>query len=153
MGTVKKKSLTSKLLSSKHILSKGKNMTNPKVLSKEDIKEFRSNFESNDKNLFAQNVVHEHGPSKACLNPKAKLAISDNVFSHTIGDFFSGTNQGSSGRCWIFAGLNAMRIPLKKSKNISEWTDFEFSQTKHVQAYSMSYYTLFNEKTIKKLSC
>ena len=25
--------------------------------------------------------------------------------------------------------------------------------TKHVQAYSMSYYTLFNEKTIKKLSC
>ena len=63
-------------------------MTNPKVVSKEDIKEFRSNFESNDKNLFAQNVVHEHGPSKACLNPKAKLAISDNVFSHTIGDFF-----------------------------------------------------------------
>ena len=25
--------------------------------------------------------------------------------------------------------------------------------TKHIQAYSMSYYTLFNEKTIKKLSC
>ena len=52
-------------------------MTNPKVLSKEDNKEFKSNFESNDKNLFAQNVVHEHGPSNACLNPKAKLAISD----------------------------------------------------------------------------
>ena len=38
---------------------------------------FDGAFESNDKNLFAQNVVHEHGPSNACLNPKAKLAISD----------------------------------------------------------------------------
>ena len=102
-------------------------MTNPKVVSKEDIKEFRSNFESNDKNLFAQNVVHEHGPSKACLNPKAKLAISDNVFSHTIdtNQYDTGTNKGSSGRCWIFAGLNAMRMPLKKDKNL---TEFEFSQ-------------------------
>ena len=52
-------------------------MTNTKVLSKEDNKEFKSNFESNDKNLFTQNVVHEHGTSNACLNPKAKLAISD----------------------------------------------------------------------------
>jgi len=100
---------------------------NPKVLSKEDIKEFRSNFESNDKNHFAQNVVHEHGPSKACLNPKAKWAISDNVFSHTIdtNQYDTGTNQGSSGRCWIFACLNAMRMPLKKDKNL---TEFEFSQ-------------------------
>jgi len=100
-------------------------MTDPKVLSKEDISEFKSNFETNDKNLFAQNVVHEHGPQTACLNPKAKLAISDNVFSHTIDDMSPGTNQQSSGRCWIFAGLNAMRLPLKKNKKL---TEFEFSQ-------------------------
>ena len=36
------------------------------------------------------------------------------------------TSQGSSGRCWIFAGLNAMRIPLMKELNIEE---FEFSQS------------------------
>merc|ERR1712214_218902 len=128
MGTVQQKSLTTKLLRV-YCHNFQNNMTDPKVLSKEDINEFKSNFETNDKNLLAQNIVHEHGPQTACLNPKAKLAISDNVFSHTIGDSFSGTDQGSSGRCWIFAGLNAMRIPLKKSKNISEWTDFAFNQS------------------------
>jgi len=35
------------------------------------------------------------------------------------------TNQRSSGRCWLFACLNAARIPFNKSKNID---DFEFSQ-------------------------
>ena len=35
------------------------------------------------------------------------------------------TNQKSSGRCWIFATLNAMRIPFVKEKNLEE---FEFSQ-------------------------
>lgn len=35
------------------------------------------------------------------------------------------TNQKNSGRCWVFAALNCMRIPLMKSLNIDE---FEFSQ-------------------------
>ena len=35
------------------------------------------------------------------------------------------TNQKSSGRCWIFATLNAMRIPFMKDRNVE---DFEFSQ-------------------------
>lgn len=35
------------------------------------------------------------------------------------------TNQKSSGRCWIFAALNAIRIPFAKQYNLDE---FEFSQ-------------------------
>jgi aminopeptidase C len=35
------------------------------------------------------------------------------------------TNQKSSGRCWLFACLNAMRIPFIKDNNLE---DFEFSQ-------------------------
>ena len=35
------------------------------------------------------------------------------------------TNQKSSGRCWIFAALNAIRIPFAKQYNMDE---FEFSQ-------------------------
>ncbi|CAF5100655.1 unnamed protein product, partial [Rotaria sp. Silwood1] len=35
------------------------------------------------------------------------------------------TNQKASGRCWIFAGLNVMRIQLMKSLKIQE---LEFSQ-------------------------
>lgn len=36
------------------------------------------------------------------------------------------TNQKSSGRCWIFAALNSIRIPFMKKNNLDE---FEFSQT------------------------
>ena len=35
------------------------------------------------------------------------------------------TNQRSSGRCWLFAALNAMRVPFMKANTIE---DFEFSQ-------------------------
>ena len=36
------------------------------------------------------------------------------------------TNQKQSGRCWIFACLNQMRVPFMKKYNLEE---FEFSQT------------------------
>lgn len=35
------------------------------------------------------------------------------------------TNQKNSGRCWIFAVLNVIRLPFMKQHNIEE---FEFSQ-------------------------
>ena len=35
------------------------------------------------------------------------------------------TNQKSSGRCWIFACLNCMRLPVMKKWNVEE---FQFSQ-------------------------
>lgn len=35
------------------------------------------------------------------------------------------TNQKNSGRCWIFAALNVMRLPFIKNLNLE---DFEFSQ-------------------------
>lgn len=35
------------------------------------------------------------------------------------------TNQRSSGRCWIFACLNVIRVPFIKQFNLEE---FEFSQ-------------------------
>ena len=36
------------------------------------------------------------------------------------------TNQRASGRCWIFACLNCMRIPFMKKQQLE---DFEFSQS------------------------
>ena len=36
------------------------------------------------------------------------------------------TDQKQSGRCWIFACLNLMRVPFMKKYNLEE---FEFSQT------------------------
>ena len=36
------------------------------------------------------------------------------------------TNQKASGRCWIFACLNVMRLPFAEAKELE---DFEFSQS------------------------
>ena len=36
------------------------------------------------------------------------------------------TNQKSSGRCWLFATTNTLRIPFAKKFNLAE---FEFSQS------------------------
>lgn len=52
-----------------------------------------------------------------------KLILTDSLVK--VDEVKPMTNQKSSGRCWIFAMLNAMRIPFIKQYNLEE---FEFSQ-------------------------
>ena len=47
------------------------------------------------------------------------------VFSDRIESENKASNQKSSGRCWIFAGLNVLRVQLMKRYKLE---DFEFSQ-------------------------
>jgi len=94
------------------------------VLTADVIDEFRSAFESDPKNRFSQNVVTKHDPLESCLTRKT-LETTNHVYTHKTDEFKPVTNQRSSGRCWIFACLNAMRIPFIKAKGLD---DFEFSQ-------------------------
>ena len=57
------------------------------------------------------------------------------------------TNQKQSGRCWIFACLNMMRIPFMKKYNLDE---FEFSQT-YLFFWDKVYFKHFFAVTFKKL--
>ena len=66
-------------------------------------------------------------------NSIASLAINRETFQDTNFHFnvqvkprSKITNQKSSGRCWIFAALNMMRINFIKEQKLS---DFEFSQS------------------------
>jgi len=86
---------------------------------------------SKKRNEYYQNV--KFTISRRALN---KTKISDlthvseqypktrNYFSNTI-KTMEATNQMSSGRCWIFAGLNILREKVAKRYNIQ---DFELSQ-------------------------
>jgi len=62
---------------------------------------------------------------EACLS---RLAIESNnhIFNHKVDEVKPVTSQRSSGRCWIFAVLNAMRIPFVKGMELDE---LEFSQS------------------------
>lgn len=86
---------------------------------------YRQSFYENDKNVFAQNVCSRTDPFDVCLSRKA-LEETSHVYEFKIeSEGKPVSNQKNSGRCWIFATLNIMRLSLIKFLNID---DFEFSQ-------------------------
>ncbi|XP_017770694.1 PREDICTED: bleomycin hydrolase [Nicrophorus vespilloides] len=96
----------------------------PSPLSKETLQKFRSAFYDSPKNILAQNVCSRVDPFDVCLSRK-QLEDVQHVFNHKVDEGKPMTNQKSSGRCWIFATLNVIRLPFMKQLNIE---DFEFSQ-------------------------
>ncbi|KAF2362343.1 Peptidase C1B bleomycin hydrolase [Trinorchestia longiramus] len=74
---------------------------------------------------LATRACFKHDLQEICLN-RDIVGQSQHVFSHKVeAECKPVTNQRSSGRCWLFAALNAIRIPFCKSLGIDE---FEFSQ-------------------------
>ncbi|XP_072381809.1 bleomycin hydrolase [Diabrotica undecimpunctata] len=94
-------------------------------LDEEILGNFRKEFYADQKNLLAQNVCSKIDPFEAALRRKT-LEETHHVFNHKIeAEGKPVTNQRSSGRCWLFAALNVIRLPFVKHHNIE---DFEFSQ-------------------------
>lgn len=65
-------------------------------------------------------------PFEACLSRDRLQATSHVVEFKVENEGKPTTDQKNSGRCWIFAALNAIRIPFMKKYNLD---DFEFSQS------------------------
>ncbi len=83
----------------------------------------RRNFEDNVVYRMAQNAVCKISVDEITVNREI-VTKSDFTFSHVLDDW-SVTNQKSSGRCWMFAGLNLFRVGAMKKMNLK---NFEFSQ-------------------------
>ena len=60
-----------------------------------------------------------------CMS-RISIEETQQVFNNKVDEVKPVTSQKSSGRCWIFAVMNAMRIPFMKKLEIE---DFEFSQS------------------------
>ncbi len=80
---------------------------------------------------LAQNAVTQITADDVALN-HAVVFNTDHSFSHVLDDW-TATNQKSSGRCWMFAGLNLLRVGAMKKMGLKS---FEFSQN----------YTMFCDK-------
>ncbi|KZS17904.1 Bleomycin hydrolase [Daphnia magna] len=93
-------------------------------LTSDVVERLNNSFHKDPKNLLAQNACTKYDPLEMCLSRK-RLEEIHHVFTHKVDEVKPMTNQKSSGRCWIFAMLNAMRIPFVKHYNLEE---FEFSQ-------------------------
>ncbi len=91
----------------------------------------QASFKSDDANITAQNAVTRTTIDDIALNRRV-VTGTDHSYSHTLDDW-AVTNQKASGRCWLFAGLNLLRVGAMREMKLK---DFEFSQN----------YTLFWHK-------
>lgn len=74
---------------------------------------------------ITRNALTHVGLRDIALNWDRYAAI-DHTFSHEVFPILPITDQQHSGRCWIFAGFNLIRIPFCNEHDIS---NFEFSQS------------------------
>ena len=93
-------------------------------LTSEVIQEVRQSFKMDTPTRALMNALTNNDIKKLALN-RDKYVAHDNLFNHKI-KTKGITNQKSSGRCWLFAGLNIMRPKVIEEYDLKE---FEFSQS------------------------
>ncbi|XP_037292657.1 bleomycin hydrolase isoform X2 [Manduca sexta] len=99
----------------------------PKIpLSLETLKKFQNDFYGDPKNELAQNVCTRFDPFEVAISRKKADCTLHNYNIKVESEGKPVTNQEHSGRCWLFAALNVMRLPFMKKYAIEE---FEFSQS------------------------
>ncbi|MCP3904344.1 MAG: C1 family peptidase [Planctomycetes bacterium] len=101
------------------------------ALGPEFLADVQQDFDRRPACRLAQNAVAQTTVTDVALNRSVVTGI-DHTFSHKLDDW-EVTNQKKSGRCWMFALLNLLRVGAMKKMNLKK---FEFSQN----------YTLFWDK-------
>lgn len=94
-----------------------------KEISFSDLKEFEASFDSDRANILAMNAVTSNGINKSAKDLSAKAR---NQFGFSV-EVEAGKvcNQKQSGRCWMFASYNVMRLEIMSKLNIE---NMELSQ-------------------------
>lgn len=93
------------------------------TISSELVQRLAADFRADPHRRTTMNAIRKNGIAAVALNQDA-LTAQQHTFSHEI-ETGPITNQRSSGRCWMFAGLNALRVPLMGRCALK---DFELSQ-------------------------
>ncbi len=95
----------------------------PGVITPSALEQAHIAFASEPRNRMARNAVTKTSVHAVALNRDA-VTRHDHTFSHTV-KAGKATSQNSSGRCWMFAGLNLFRTHAATVLNVEE---FELSQ-------------------------
>lgn len=92
-------------------------------LTPDELDLMRKNFADNPFYQIAQNALTQTSVDDLTLS-RDIVVRTDRSVSHLLDDW-TVTNQKQSGRCWLFAGLNLLRVGAMKAMNLKS---FEFSQ-------------------------
>src|SRR6185437_7350207 len=93
------------------------------TLAAAELERLRKDFSANPVYRLAQNAVTRVSVDDVAINREIVSGI-DHSLSTTLDDW-KVTSQEKSGRCWLFAGLNLLRVGVMRETGIK---DFEFSQ-------------------------
>ncbi|HEY7144951.1 MAG TPA: C1 family peptidase [Streptosporangiaceae bacterium] len=94
-----------------------------KALSTGDLELLRKDFAASPAYRLAQNAVTRVTVDDVAINREI-INNTDHSLSVLLDDW-KVTNQKRSGRCWLFAGLNLLRVGAMREMGLK---DFEFSQ-------------------------
>ncbi|REF36152.1 aminopeptidase C [Thermasporomyces composti] len=92
-------------------------------LTPSELELFRKGFAANPTYRLVQNAVTQTSIDDLALDREI-VCRTDRSVSHLLDDW-TVTNQMRSGRCWLFAGLNLLRVGAMRRMNLKS---FEFSQ-------------------------
>ena len=95
-----------------------------RTLSASDLELLRKDFSANPAHRLAQNAVTRVTIDDVAINREI-INATDHSLSVLLDDW-KVTDQQRSGRCWLFAGLNLLRVGAMRKMGLKE---FEFSQS------------------------
>ena len=93
------------------------------TLAAADLELLRKDFSANPAYRLAQNAVTRVSVNDVAINREIVNNIDHSLSTHL--DDWKVTDQERSGRCWLFAGLNLLRVGAMRKTGLK---DFEFSQ-------------------------
>ena len=87
------------------------------TLTTEDLTGLADDFASDPRNRLMQNTVTQRDVNEVALDRRI-VTNATHTFS-TVLDNWSPTQQGASGRCWLFSGLNLFRVDSMQNARTS----------------------------------
>ena len=93
-------------------------------ITTEMMQQMKQNYGGNASDKALRNIMVTNSPAKLALNYENSTAF-DSHFSHRV-ESKAITDQKSSGRCWMFTGMNVLRNKAIREHHLP--ADFQFSQ-------------------------
>lgn len=95
-------------------------------ITEQELERWNILFNKDTKNIITRNAINSVGSTFAITNSNEASKVN-HIFLNTLKrKSLKSTDQGQSGRCWIFAGLNVFRHSIIAALGLK---DFQFSQT------------------------
>jgi bleomycin hydrolase len=95
----------------------------PRALDRETVEQLAKEFGASPGYRVVQNAVATTSVDEVALD-RSVVVATDHSVSNLLDDW-TATDQKKSGRCWLFAGANLLRVGAARALGVR---DFEFSQ-------------------------